>query len=577
MTALTFACNGPLHEGCSHFFAPPREGELAPLRAAVEARELVMLYGPRQCGKTSLVHALAGELRAAERCVLYITLQRAIEALSSAGSGWAHINALLAAATGLANGGGINPTDPLWLETAVHNKLINPPTLIIDEFDLLHNVPACVRDSILHNLRALVTVEFNSRVVHGIILCGPFEMTTLRTTPGGSEFNVVNKLPMSTFAQQDLYNLFAMYSEQHSGTITVADAVADAILADTGGHKGWTVTAATVIQRLNNCNREFVGVFDETAWANAADSYRALMITTSDLRAAVEYATGIARAGNSDLIFTALTQVAAGSRRSVIVVDDAGLPVENMLTTAIVKLVSCGALAVTADGLLCLGAPVAHQLVRAAALQNALAPIPDAPSSVLEEGATVVQIVVQAILASHPAVQLSASRGKSKTASVKTPVPSEACYHANLSTVLKSWFGAGSVDDEVAVQAVAGGGRQKAVDLVFRLPGKAAKPTVVELVCHESAGAIADPVDRSVGGHIVRMNTTYLAHLFSGHDGVLINYDVVGESSKVAVLSAERARSMHRLHVTLAADLSSIQEILYWGMGRAEAVPLYPE
>ena len=188
-----------------HFFAPPRDNELAPLKGAIEQRDMIMLYGPRQCGKTTLLQTLARSCQDTGQCVLYITLQRAVDDLSAAGC--LHVNRLLAAAAGCADGGGLDLNNALWLEMAVQRGVVpSPPVLIIDEFDLLHKVTAKTRDSILHALRGLVSPAFESRVIRGIFLCGPYEITTLSVTPGsGAPFNIRVKLrgPASPLVGRD--------------------------------------------------------------------------------------------------------------------------------------------------------------------------------------------------------------------------------------------------------------------------------------------------------------------------------------------------------------------------------------
>ena len=69
------------------------------------------------------------------------------------------------------------------------------------------------------------------------------------------------------------------------------------------------------------------------------------------------------------------------------------------------------------------------------------------------------------------------------------------------------------------------------------------------------------------------MMDVYLTDKF---EGVLINYDVVGESSKMAVLSAERTNAVHRLHVTLTPDLSAITCISHWPAGAVSPRTVYP-
>ena len=71
-----------------------------------------------------------------------------------------------------------------------------------------------------------------------------------------------------------------------------------------------------------------------------------------------------------------------------------------------------------------------------------------------EDGVTAVTALVEAIIASHHAVRHSLSRGVSRTRTVRTPVPTEACYHINLSTTLKAWFGVESVDYEIPLSTL---------------------------------------------------------------------------------------------------------------------------
>jgi hypothetical protein len=186
---------------------------------------------------------------------------------------------------------------------------------------------------------------------------------------------------------------------------------------------------------------------------------------------------------------------------------------------------------------------------------------------VFEEGVTVVAVLVQAILAAHAGVHASAARGKSQTRIVTTPVPIEACYDANLSTVLRRWFGFGSVDVQVPA------GDNLAVDQLFRRR-KGEEWTLVELVCHEKPGAKAVPKRKqSVGAHVLR--TLKYLEAYPGSEAVLINYDVVGESAKVAVLSAERAKPLHRLNVALSADLTVIVSIQHWAKEATAPVQVY--
>ena len=238
---------------------------------------------------------------------------------------------------------------------------------------------------------------------------------------------------------------------------------------------------------------------------------------------------------------------------------------EDALTPVCRSLVSFGVLAVHGGqgGPVCLGAPVAVRLVRAAAHAGIV--VPEAPPSVYDEDATVVAVLVQAILAAHAGVRASCSRGKSQTLTVRTPVPTEACYDAYLSSVLRQWFGPENVD----VQMPAGAG---VVDQVFRLGNEC---TLVELVCHEAPGDAELPARAaSVGAHVLR-TVEYLG-AFRASAAVLINYDVVGEASKVAVLSAARAKPLHRLNVVLSADLNDIVSIHSWAKDATDPALLYP-
>jgi hypothetical protein len=214
------------------------------------------------------------------------------------------------------------------------------------------------------------------------------------------------------------------------------------------------------------------------------------------------------------LVLATLRAVASGVRYAVSVEDDG---VQNALTPVCRSLVSFGVLAVDEGkgGPVRLGAPAAVRLVRAAA--HAGISVPPAPSSVFQDRATVVDVLVKAILAAHAGVSASTARGKSQTRTVETPVPTEACYDANLATVLRRWFGV------VDVQVPAGGGF---VDLMFRAT-ESASWTLVELVCHKAPDGVAAPTRKqSVGVHVLR-TVTYL-EAYPGSGAALINFDVEG-------------------------------------------------
>jgi hypothetical protein len=474
-----------------------------------------------------------------------------------------------------------------WLGQVVAAGKASNPVIIIDEFDVLHECSADVRDLILSGLRAFVTAPFEKRPARGIVLCGPYKMTTLAMSNPEtmSPFNVKTRVPMTPFTLDEVRAMFDAYvQEWWSGSVSVSDDVVSAIFTDTAGHKGWTVTAAARVHKAIKLGN-IKGEFGLVAWTGQRSQYESDLNDTI-IGHAVQYASGIlangggagaggpgaagggggvggpgvgaadAGAGVNELVLATLRAVASGARKAVRVANNAG--VEDALTPVCRSLVSLGVLAVHEGegGPVTLGAPIAVRLVRAAT--HAGIRVPSAPSCVYEDGVALEVVLVQAILASHAGVLASGFRGKSRTPTVQTPVPPEACYDANLSAVLRQWFGSENVD----VQGPAGAG---AVDQVFRLR-KRLPWTLVELVCHEKPGKPSSGSGpkrkQSVGAHVLRA-VKYL-EAYPTSLAFLINYDVEGEAPKLEVLSADHAKPLHRLHVVLSADLTVIRSIQHW-------------
>jgi hypothetical protein len=259
-----FACNGPVETVSHCFFCPPREDELEKLMEAVDDRDLVMLFGPRQSGKTTLLYAIRERLLAAGQSCLYITLENLeFRVAAGVGKSWEAINRQLAVEADLDATADIGDlTQSNWLSLAVSKGLLTPPTVLIDEADTLHSTPAEVRDDILHGLRALATRPFDRRPARGIVMCGGFRVTTLATTPCEytSPFNAVKtKVGMSRFTVPDLRALFNSYAELATPVAVDDDVVAD-IVRETGGHKGWCQVAGTCIQQHVDEQRKSTGV-----------------------------------------------------------------------------------------------------------------------------------------------------------------------------------------------------------------------------------------------------------------------------------------------------------------------------
>ncbi len=201
LSMRTFACSGPLRPTGPHLFAAPRKEELAALLHAVQNRETVMLYGPRQSGKTTLVHAVHRQLEATDVPVLYISLQASVDpATLTTKEAWRVVNCLMAAAAGIPDGGGYDMAYAMWLGQVVAAGLIPAPVVILDDIDVLFGCPPTTRDTILHGLRAFATPSFEHRHVRGIILCGPHKITTLAmSNPDASLLRVSTRVPMSPF------------------------------------------------------------------------------------------------------------------------------------------------------------------------------------------------------------------------------------------------------------------------------------------------------------------------------------------------------------------------------------------
>jgi len=324
----------------------PREEEFGALLAAMEDRRMVMLYGPRQSGKTTLLQFVQARMEN----VLRVTFQDIRDQLH-AGKAWSAVNALLATAAGMCDedvdDDGIG--NVTWLRKMVtKRRMHSAPVIIIDDFDVLLGCPEQVKDDIASGLRALVTPSRPRRVVGGIILCGH----------GGGPADIkfpCSKVSMSTFTVSEARAMFNDY---------VSDAVVEDIVTDTGGHKGWTVFAAG---RLHS-NFSSGALLTSEHWKEEKRAFEQALVSSTALGDAVRYAgDGAVR----ERVQRILHAVAAGSRTAIAKYDSGGR--EDDLTDVCRCLVSWGVLAVDEEdgggGPVQLGAPLAVRLVRTAVLR----------------------------------------------------------------------------------------------------------------------------------------------------------------------------------------------------------------
>jgi hypothetical protein len=107
-----------------------------------------------------------------------------------------------------------------------------------------------------------------------------------------SPFNVSARVPMHTFTEPEVRTRFDEYTKEWWGdSVSVSDEVVSAIVADTGGHKGWTTTAAA---RLHSAVKlgNFKGEYCAAEWAELTQQYKHDLIGTI-IGHAVKYARGI--------------------------------------------------------------------------------------------------------------------------------------------------------------------------------------------------------------------------------------------------------------------------------------------
>ncbi len=248
-----FVCHGPLlPSDVAHFMREFREEELAPILEAIDDHRVVNVVGPRQAGKTTLLHVV----RARYPNHVFVSGERSLATLRElpptalSADAWTIFNtALWRAAQGQFSE---SPLATLVPESEwryplsscdwVAGAFLEPPLLVIDEFDLVGTASPAVLDTLLHGLRAMLPGLGGSPAVTAIIVAGPPSILHMRTT-SGSDWHVLTTYTPRRFDVGDLRVLFDEWAAGE-GVPPVEDAVLEGIIELTRGHRGWTMMAA---------------------------------------------------------------------------------------------------------------------------------------------------------------------------------------------------------------------------------------------------------------------------------------------------------------------------------------------
>jgi len=568
-----FMCNGPFHvDDAVHYMKKGDESDVGVLVECVSQGRVTCLHGSPQSGKTTLLRALAAELRGGGRfSVVAITGEDMNFGPAMASNNvWEAINRGVVDAAG-ASGTPTRPdnarerSSPHWLSHAFPLPLV----LLFDEFVEVTKLNRAVCDELLHGFRgALVKPDSDAAFrLHSLVICGPYGLLELKTDPstGLSPWNVTFAVGMPALGAEHLSALFV--SDAMVGGMSVDDAVVADVLALTGGHRGWTMLAGVSVvgaekslrSRPGGCGRISQDVwqtFIRPRYLHVLEAQR----ITEDLQDWVRgLGAGIAFQLPA-LLRTAAARAASGNpvRRNEIGWAGEHADVWNPLLAVLTRF---GVLLHTEDQAFIPGLPPLQSAIEVA-LRAMASRVPLCPSGLDLHECDTCDLLLQAVQCASVLVgsQFLHTKGVSKAVG-GIPVPLESTYQTAVDYVLRRWLG----DEAVVSNQTLPRSLQKAD---MHLPGRR---VLIEIVCHQRAG----PAIRlqSVAEHCARLVVQY-GPAFPDYELWLLNFDCERElDGKDVVLGA--AIGCNRMHVVMKLeDPVDVDTVAVWRVGTTDKAQL---
>lgn len=253
-TRRRFRCNRALSASdTAHFMVPCSRAELAPIHAAVCEGRVINIVGPRQAGKTTLVHAI----RALYPNHVFVSGERSLATLRELPPtvAWTVFNTAVWRAAREASLPTLVPETKCFLSSStwMASAFSAPPLLIIDEFDMVAAAGADVLDPLLRGLRAMLPSSDSSAALAAVIVVGPPAILDVITT-GGTWNDLHVAFTPRRFNVPDLRVLLDEWTNDE-GVPPVSEAVLEDVIALTLGHRGWSMLLCDQLTRHIKENR----------------------------------------------------------------------------------------------------------------------------------------------------------------------------------------------------------------------------------------------------------------------------------------------------------------------------------
>ena len=569
-----FVCCGALGDSdTTHFKRDFSDAELAPIHTAIHDGRVLNVIGPRQAGKTTLLHAV----RAKYPNHVFATGERSLSTLRELGPAaastdvWTIFNTAVWRAAQGRGSSSSSDSPPRYLKTQAEwryplsscdwlaGAFSEPPLLVIDEFDMVGAAHPVALNTLLHGLRAMLPgTGGGAPAVMAVIVAGPPAILDIWTTDGGGQWSVAAVVTPRRFVVADLRILFDEWSAGE-GVPPVDEVVLEGVLALTQGHRGWTMLLAGQLVTVKP-----LPAFTAAWWAkHDSDPADALLLRCLKATQIVKTAKDrlLAKGAASTLLAGTVLSV-VGQRQAQGRAVERGEAVMADWASVLALLTDVGAVVYDSDVRRLLPGPAVY----VSAVDDVLARLCSGSYDVrVARPLALHEMPTWALLASVVRAQQEVvSRAASESVPLQANasgilddrrVPARSCYRSAMAFVLRAWLGHAAVVEKCTTGGV------KGVDL--RVETGYHKFTT-EIVCHRPAGS--SWTAQSVSEGLVRVMR---APVHPGLEPWLVNFvtreeDEVAGAAIRACMADPAVLACNRMHVVSAG--ASV-EVIYWPAG----------